>query len=110
MGRRHRPFISILLAVLVLASSASAGKDAAPGQSLPVASDVPTITGSTVEGQTLSATSGTWSGPSPNYAFQWLRCNTSGAACTTIAGATSSTHILRAADIGTTIRVTIIAS
>ena len=77
----------------------------------PANTSPPTITGATQQGQVLTAAVGTWS-PSPNaYAYQWNRCNSSGANCTAINGATASTYTLVAtADIGATISVTVTAS
>jgi hypothetical protein len=58
----------------------------------------PTISGTTTVGQTLTATTGTWS-PQPKFAFQWLR---NGVA---ISRATKATYRLTSADLGSTIRV-----
>jgi hypothetical protein len=71
----------------------------------------PAITGTAAEGQTLSASSGTWTGATPiSYAYQWLRCDTSGGTCQSISGATSLTYTLVAADGGATIRVSVTAT
>ncbi|HEY3758593.1 MAG TPA: hypothetical protein VGL37_02440 [Solirubrobacteraceae bacterium] len=70
---------------------------------------LPVLSGATVEGDTLKATSGTWEG-NPTFAYQWQDCNTAGAACTNISGATSSSHKLTATDVGHTIRVTVTAT
>ncbi len=43
-------------------------------------------------------------------AYQWRRCDTSGASCTDVAGATSTTYGLTSADVGSTIRVAVTAS
>ena len=59
---------------------------------LPVNTSAPTISGVAQVGQTLTASSGAWSGTAPiSYSYQWLRCDATGANCTDIAGATSST-------------------
>src|SRR4051812_40543321 len=68
---------------------------------------LPTITGTTTVGATLSASSGTWSGSPTGYAFAWRRCDTSGAACQSIAGATAATYTLASADAGLTMRVVV---
>ncbi len=48
-------------------------------------------------GQTLSATTGTWSGTPPlSYAYQWQRRHPG---CTTIASATGSSYTLKPADL-----------
>jgi hypothetical protein len=71
----------------------------------------PTIAGTAQQGQMLSASTGAWSGTAPfTYAYQWRRCDTGGANCADIAGASAPTYTLVAADLGTTIRVAVTAS
>lgn len=53
----------------------------------------PTITGSAIEGQTVSCSLGTWSG-SPTLTRQWLRAGVP------IGGATGQDYVLTAADVG----------
>ena len=64
---------------------------------LPSNGKAPEVLGSLVEGQTLSATSGSWSGTEPiTYAYQWLQCNAAGEKCTEISKATGDdleTHL-----------------
>jgi hypothetical protein len=68
----------------------------------------PTISASPVEGQSLTASPGAWTGaPPPTLSFQWRRCDGNGANCVAIAGATSSTYTLTAADVGSTIDVVV---
>jgi hypothetical protein len=77
----------------------------------PVAEIPPGIGGTSREGQTLSATPGTWSGtPGIEYAYRWRRCNASGAACADVAGAVTTEHALTAADVGSTLRVRVVAT
>jgi hypothetical protein len=72
---------------------------------------LPTISGTLQSGQTLTATPGTWNGTAPiAYAYQWLRCDGSGANCVAIPGATSQTYGLTFADLGSRIRVRVSAS
>ena len=71
----------------------------------------PSISGMTADGQTLTASTGTWSGTTPmTFTYQWQRCNTSGTSCVAVAGATSSTYLVSAADIGSTLRVVVTAT
>ena len=76
----------------------------------PLNTSLPTISGTARVGQSLSAGVGSWSGSPTSYAYQWRRCNTSGSACATIAGAAASSYLLGSADLGSTIRVNVIAT
>jgi uncharacterized repeat protein (TIGR01451 family) len=74
----------------------------------PVNTVAPTISGTTTVGQTLTASTGTWTGnPSPTLSYQWRRCDASGNTCADIGGATSLTYSLVTADAGSTIRVVV---
>lgn len=66
------------------------------------------VSGTTTVGQTLSASTGAWSGTAPiSYAYNWARCTSS---CSTIAGATSSSYTLTGADTGAKIAVLVTAT
>jgi hypothetical protein len=70
----------------------------------------PTITGLAVEGQTLTANPGLWSSPEAvTYAYEWRRCDSAGARCVAIAGATAQSYLLTAGDVGFTLRVVVTA-
>lgn len=100
---------SVPLALLVSAVTATAGPVVAPApaQAANVFADLssPTITGTAVEGQTLSEVHAVWSTPPASDVIQWDRCNSSGNDCESISKATSQTYRLTAADVGFTIRV-----
>ncbi|MGD0167805.1 MAG: hypothetical protein ABSC51_11065, partial [Gaiellaceae bacterium] len=53
---------------------------------------LPTISGTTTQGQALIATRGSWNNYPTSYAYQWQRCNSSG--CANISGATKNYHVL----------------
>lgn len=76
------------------------GTSSGPGLSNTV---LPGITGTTTEGQTLTASTGTWSATPDSYSYQWKRNGSS------ISGAISSTYTLVTADVGSTIAVTVTA-
>ena len=76
----------------------------------PANTAAPTITGAPTDGQTLTASTGSWSGTPPlSYGYQWQSCNSKGEGCSSIAGATSSTYTLTDGDVGTTLRVAVTA-
>ena len=78
----------------------------------------PTIVGEAVEGRTLTANRGNWSGTTPmTFAYRWLRCPTDGGAsdgsnCAPIGGpaGAGTTYRLRDADVGIRIRVRVTAT
>jgi hypothetical protein len=74
----------------------------------PTNTSPPTITGSAVVNQTLTANPGTWSGTAPiTYTYQWQHCDNAGGGCTDVAGATAATYVLSSADAGFTMRVAV---
>ncbi len=71
----------------------------------------PTVSGTAAQGRQLRASPGTWSGLGPiSYAYQWYRCDPTGARCNVVRGATKETYTLVARDtlktIGLTLRAT----
>ncbi len=78
----------------------------------PVNTAVPVVSGTATDGQTLSATDGTWSGtPTITYTYQWEACDDDqGNTCSDILGATSSTYTLTSAQIGKYVRVKVTAT
>jgi hypothetical protein len=76
----------------------------------PVNALAPTVSGNTVDGQTLTATPGTWLNSPSSYAYQWEDCDSAGANCTNISGAALSGYTLTDSDIGHTIRAVVTAS
>lgn len=65
----------------------------------------PTIAGTPVQGQTLTADRGRWSGGPEQFTYQWKRCDALGANCADIAGATAATYVITPADAGFTLGV-----
>jgi hypothetical protein len=88
-------------------SQPTATIDATP----PVNTQAPSIAGTGKDGDMLTASPGTWSGaPAPTYTYQWQRCNSSGAECASISGATATTYTLTNSDVGHDVEVTVTAS
>lgn len=82
------------------------------GGAAPVNTAAPTISGSALAGNTLTASVGTWASGPASYAYKWQRCAASGlgAVCTDIAGAASNTYLLTDSDVGYTVRVVVTAA
>jgi hypothetical protein len=70
----------------------------------------PTITGTPQQGQTLTASPGTWNVDDVTLGYQWQHCDAAGANCTDIAGANQATYLVTAADVGFTIRANVTAT
>lgn len=71
----------------------------------PVNTVAPVVSGTATVGQTLSTTNGTWTAAPAitSFTYQWQRNSVN------ISGATSSTYVLVAADIGTQVRCVVTA-
>jgi hypothetical protein len=65
--------------------------------------DPPTVSGTPLIGDTLTASPGAWSNDPTSYIYQWVGC--SSGVCTPIQGATSSTYVPVAADLGNELEV-----
>ncbi len=76
----------------------------------PIAVSPPTVSGTAQQGQTLTATPGTWTATDATVGYQWQRCDPAGANCVDVPGATSSSYAVTAADVGTTLRVVVTAT
>lgn len=75
------------------------------GLETPTNVTLPTVTGDAVQGETLTTTTGTWTGLAPiTYAYQWFNSEAD------ITGATASTYVLTEDDIGLTVGVRVTAT
>lgn len=100
------------LRVIVTASNADGSASANSKPTAPVSGNAapdntarPTIAGSTVVGETLTANHGTWVNGVTSYGYVWQRCDANGASCNDVAGARGRTYGVRNADVGGTLRV-----
>jgi hypothetical protein len=76
----------------------------------PIMAAPPTVTGTAVQGQTLTAVPGTWTAPEATFTYQWQHCDAAGANCADVAGATAQTYAVTAADVGATLVVVVKAT
>jgi hypothetical protein len=64
----------------------------------------PAVTGTATQGSTLTTTNGTWAGNAATYTRQWQRDGAN------IGGATGTTYVLQAADVGHSVRCVVTAT
>jgi hypothetical protein len=97
--------VAVVAAVALLSGAAAQGASSvAPSNTSP-----PTISGTAREGETLTASSGSWSGSTPmTFTYHWQRCNSAGGNCNGT-GKTGQTYLLGGGDVGHTIRVSVTA-
>jgi hemolysin type calcium-binding protein/WD40 repeat protein len=77
----------------------------------PTVSSAPVVAGTAVTGRQLTADRGSFSGDSPiTMSFVWQRCDATGAACRTIAGARKVVYFPTRADVGYTLRIAVTAT
>src|SRR5204862_5410731 len=85
-------------------AEATSAPTAVVADNAPVNTSAPTISGTAKEGSTLTASSGTWSGPGPiSFTYRWQRCDTAGNNCTRTSN--GQTRTVSSGDVGHTIRV-----
>lgn len=77
----------------------------------PTLTTAPTVSGTAQAGQTLSVTSGSWSGTDPmSYSYGWSRCDSAGSNCNPISGASGQSYTLTSADVSSRVRGVVTAT
>jgi hypothetical protein len=76
----------------------------------PANTALPELSGVAQEGQTLTATTGSWSGGAISYSYAWERCNAAAVVCGVVSGATTASYQLSGADVGLTLRAVVTAT
>ena len=77
----------------------------------PAPVSAPSVSGDPVQGGLLTGTVGQWTGTGPlTFAYAWLLCDSNGAACVAVEGASFSSFLLSAQDVGRTVRLAVTAS
>jgi len=94
-----------LVAAATHSSAASAATEYGPPNTQP-----PTIAGTPQEGQTLTASPGTWGGSGLKFTYQWQRCDQNGGSCADVSSATATTYRLQHVDAGNTLRISVTAT
>ena len=100
-----------VVSVVALSGGATTAARAQSAATPPNNTSLPTISGTAAVGQTLDASPGSWSGTTPiSFAYQWLRCDSSGSNCVSVSGATSATYAVGSSDVGSRLRVRVTAT
>jgi hypothetical protein len=90
---------------LVVGLGVFAGAGGAASAAKPRNTSPPRITGTPQKGQTLVGHRGSWTGNPTDYNDFWVRCDETGGSCSNIVGANDkSGYLLKAVDVGNTIR------
>jgi hypothetical protein len=84
--------------------SRAARRSAAYAATVPRNTVAPAVTGTATSGSTLTTTNGTWAGNAATYTRQWQRDGAN------IGGATGTTYVLQAADVGHSVRCVVTAT
>lgn len=111
IGRLAPPVATsgIALAALLVLAAVGLGDRAGSSAARPQRLRPPSISGTAVVGQKLTASPGAWSHAPASFRYAWKRCDRAGRRCKTIAHATSRTYRL-GRDVGSTLRVSVIAA
>ncbi len=113
--------VAFVLAVLALApaSAFAAFTDearnngsaaSAAGVFAPRSTTDPSVPGTPRDGVAVTASAGTWDRQPTTFAYQWRRCDSAGAGCTDVDGATALTYTPVPGDVGATLRIVVTAS
>src|SRR4051794_25965031 len=104
-GSKARKRTFAVAALMVLAGVVSAIATAA----VPNNTAAPTISGASTarEGQTLTATNGTWANSPTSFRYQWQRCSSAGTDCASIVSATNQSYTPATADVDQRLRVVV---
>jgi hypothetical protein len=110
MKRQRISWRAGVLLVTMVACGAAGAVALARSSAAPASITAPTVSGTAREGNTLTASNGTWSNSPTSFAYQWRRCATDGSGCGDISGATDKTYALVAGDVSHTVRVFVTAA
>lgn len=72
-------------------------------QDPPVSTVAPAITGTATTGNTITCSTGTWTGPADSYTYQWVRDGVP------IGNATAATRVVAGADVGHALKCVVTA-
>jgi hypothetical protein len=86
-------------------STANSGSSFAAAATFPLVSiSIPDVEQTAQVGAQLHVTNGAWSPTPGGFTYGWLRCDSAGGSCASIAGATAATYTPVVGDVGSTLR------
>src|SRR5690242_2883083 len=97
------------LIVFTLAAGLWPATGLAANPQAPANTALPIVTGTSVQADSLMTSDGSWTNSPTTFTYAWRRCDTSGFHCVAVDGATSSSYVLQALDVGHTMRSRITA-
>jgi hypothetical protein len=110
VGHRLRVVVTAKNSVGSSSATSAATAVALAAGSGPKNTAKPTISGTAQDNQTLSASTGNWSGNGPiTHSYQWQRCDANGNNCQSISGANGSSYRVTSNDVGRRLRVAVTA-
>lgn len=110
-SRQTRRLTRVIVSLTVIAASVLVAGASAATRATPANTTLPLVTGTSQQGKTVTAQTGSWSGTNPIvFSYQWRHCDAAGATCANIAGATGQTYSLAGPDVGSTVRVAVTAT
>lgn len=103
-------FVIVALIFATLASLLTLSESVYGASVAPLNLVSPQLTSETPrQGNSLSVTNGSWANMPVSYHYVWSSCNSQSEECTSIGGASTSTYTPGAADVGKTLRATVVA-
>jgi len=87
--------------------SGTAAATAQVTETVPTNSVIPVVVGTAQTGQSLNASTGSWSNPALTFSYQWMRATAADGTYTNIADATSSTYVVSHQNVGYFIKVVV---
>jgi sugar lactone lactonase YvrE len=106
----------IVVTVVATTAGGEASASSSPSESVgaggsPSSSRGPSVLGTPIEGETLTADNGSWLGADPlTFRYVWDRCDAEGESCVAITGATEPKYVPTAEDLGARLRVEVTAT
>jgi len=78
--------------------------------SIPTNSSSPSVSGIARTGETLSASTGSWTGSPTAFSYQWMKASTANGTYSNIGSATTNQYVLTDNDIGSYIKVSVVGT